>query len=312
MPARKVAKKTAKKGGTIEADLTSIAVPFGLLLAKQSLEKLSGTKVKATKGKKVAKAKTVKRVKRVAVGGSNANVSGVNTMAHKTGANVGGKSVKKGRGRPRSRVGGNANAANASANVPSGVNTMAHKTGANVGGKGKAKKSTKSKKSGGTPKDVPPPSKVVPPKRKTTQTQTPSKVVPPPNQTKSQNNDQDQVITKRLRKNAKPPVPYGSNPKALHWDRMGVENTLDPNTKKLLEPDVPINSAVRVQNKKYNNNPAYTFQGYLPISNNPGSRFAEPYINPNSNPNPNNSNNNGAKAGGKSKAKRGRGRPRKN
>ena len=151
MPARKVAKKTAKKGGTIDADLTSIAVPFGLLLAKQSLEKLSGTKVKATKGKKVAKnvakSKTVKRVKRVAVGGNNANVSGVNTMAHKTGANVGGKSVKRGRGRPRSRVGGNANAANASVNVPSGVNTMAHKTGANVGGKGKGK-TTKSKKGG--------------------------------------------------------------------------------------------------------------------------------------------------------------------
>ena len=47
MPARKVTKKTAKKGGTLDADLTSIAVPFGLLLAKQSLEKLSGTKVKA-------------------------------------------------------------------------------------------------------------------------------------------------------------------------------------------------------------------------------------------------------------------------
>jgi hypothetical protein len=151
MPARKVAKKTAKKGGTIDADLTSIAVPFGLLLAKQSLEKLSGTKVKATKGKKVAKnvvkAKTAKRMKRAAVGGNSANVPGVNTMAHKTGANVGGKSVKRGRGRPRSRVGGNANAANASVNVPSGVNTMAHKTGANVGGKGK-RKITKSKKGG--------------------------------------------------------------------------------------------------------------------------------------------------------------------
>jgi len=74
-------------------------------------------------------------------------------MAPKTGANVGGKSVKKGRGRPRSRVGGNANAVNAtnavvnatnSGNV-SGVNTMAPKTGANVGGRGR-----KSKK-GGTP-----------------------------------------------------------------------------------------------------------------------------------------------------------------
>ena len=152
MPARKVAKKTAKKGGTIDADITSIAVPFGLLLAKQSLEKLSGTKVKATKGKKVAKnvakSKTVKRVKRVTVGGNSSNVPGVNTMVHKTGANVGGKSVKRGRGRPRSRVGGNANAANASVNVPSGVNTMAHKTGANVGGKRKGK-TTKSKKSGG-------------------------------------------------------------------------------------------------------------------------------------------------------------------
>ena len=101
MPARKVAKKTAKKGGTIDADITSIAVPFGLLLAKQSLEKLSGTKVKATKGKKVAKnvakSKTVKRVKRVTVGGNSSNVPGVNTMVHKTGANVGGKSVKRGR-----------------------------------------------------------------------------------------------------------------------------------------------------------------------------------------------------------------------
>lgn len=168
MPARKTTRKTAKKGGTLDADLTSIAVPFGLLLAKQSLEKLSGTKVKA---------KTAKRMKRVAVGGSNANVanasntgnasnsgnvpgnvSGVNTMAPNTGANVGGKSVKKGRGRPRSKVGGNsANAVNAtnavnvinSGNV-SGVNTMAPKTGANVGGRRKAKKSTKSKKGGKT------------------------------------------------------------------------------------------------------------------------------------------------------------------
>lgn len=167
MPARKTTRKTAKKGGTLDADLISIAVPFGLLLAKQSLEKLSGTKVKA---------KTAKRMKRVAVGGSNANVanavntvnasnsgnvpgnvSGVNTMAHKTGANVGGKSVKKGRGRPRSKVGGNSanavNATNAVVNVTnsrnvSGVNTMAPKTGANVGGRGKAKKSTKSKKGG--------------------------------------------------------------------------------------------------------------------------------------------------------------------
>ena len=150
MPARKVTKKTAKKGGTLDADLTSIAVPFGLLLAKQSLEKLSGKKVKATKGK------TVKRMKRVAVGGNanaanavvntgNAVVNTVNTTnsGNVSGANVGGKSVKKGRGRPRSRVGGNANAVNAtnavvnatnSGNV-SGVNTMAPKTGANVGGK---------------------------------------------------------------------------------------------------------------------------------------------------------------------------------
>ena len=162
MPARKTTRKTAKKGGTLDADLISIAVPFGLLLAKQSLEKLSGTKVKA---------KTAKRMKRVAVGGSNANVanavntvnasnsgnvpgnvSGVNTMAHKTGANVGGKSVKKGRGRPRSKVGGNSanavNATNAVVNVTNsrnvyGVNTMAPKTGANVGGRGR-----KSKKGG--------------------------------------------------------------------------------------------------------------------------------------------------------------------
>ena len=174
MPARKVAKKTAKKGGTLDADLTSIAVPFGLLLAKQSLEKLSGTKVKAKKGKNVVKntkAKTAKRMKRVAIGGSNANaantanvanaanaantanVPGVNTMAPKTGANVGGKSVKKGRGRPRSRVGGNANAVVNTVNTTnsgnvSGVNTMAHKTGASVGGK--AKKSIKSKKGGKT------------------------------------------------------------------------------------------------------------------------------------------------------------------
>lgn len=154
MPARKTTRKTAKKGGTLDADLTSIAVPFGLLLAKQSLEKLSGTKVKAKK----TKATTTKRVRRVAVGGSNANaanavnVSGVNTMAHKTGANVGGKSVKKGRGRPRSKVGGNAanavNATNAVVNATnsgnvSGVNTMAPKTGANVGGRRR-----KSKKGG--------------------------------------------------------------------------------------------------------------------------------------------------------------------
>ena len=160
MPARKVAKKTAKKGVTLDADLTSIAVPFGLLLAKQSLEKLSGTKVKAKKGKNVVKntkAKTAKRMKRVAIGGSNANaantanvanaanaantanVPGVNTMAPKTGANVGGKSVKKGRGRPRSRVGGN--------NV-SGVTNSTLGYG-NVSG-GRGRKSIKSKKSGKT------------------------------------------------------------------------------------------------------------------------------------------------------------------
>ena len=33
MPARKVTKKSSKKGGAVlDADLTSIAVPFGLLL----------------------------------------------------------------------------------------------------------------------------------------------------------------------------------------------------------------------------------------------------------------------------------------
>lgn len=158
MPARKVAKKTAKKGGTIDTDLTSIAVPFGLLLAKQSLEKLSGTKVKATKGKKVvknvAKAKTAKRMKRVAVGGNNTvsngignAVNAVNTgntgntgnVVNVSGANVGGKSVKKGRGRPRSRVGGN--------NV-SGVTNSTLGSG-NVNG-GRGRKSTKSKKGGKT------------------------------------------------------------------------------------------------------------------------------------------------------------------
>jgi hypothetical protein len=161
MPSRKVAKKTAKKGGTLDADLTSIAVPFGLLLAKQSLEKLSGTKVKATKDKKVAKnvakAKTTKRMKRV-VGGSNSttanaantgignagigNAVNVVNTGNASGANssvTGGKSVKKGRGRPRSRVGGN--------NVP-GVTNSTLGSG-NVSG-GRAKKSTKSKKGGKT------------------------------------------------------------------------------------------------------------------------------------------------------------------
>lgn len=161
MPARKVAKKTSKKGGTIDADLTSIAVPFGLLLAKQSLEKLSGTKVKATKGKKVvknvAKAKTANRMKRVAVGGTNTNATNaanadignavnasgaINTgnagnVVNASGANVGGKSVKRGRGRPRSRVGGN--------NV-SGVTNSTLGSG-NVNG-GRGRKSTKSKKGG--------------------------------------------------------------------------------------------------------------------------------------------------------------------
>ena len=155
MPARKVAKKTAKKGGTLDADLTSIAVPFGLLLAKQSLEKLSGTKVKATKGKKVvknvAKAKTAKRMKRVAVGGNNTvsngignavNVVNTGNVVNASGVNssvTGGKSVKKGRGRPRSRVGGN--------NV-SGVTNSTLGSG-NVSG-GRGRKSTKSKKGGKT------------------------------------------------------------------------------------------------------------------------------------------------------------------
>ena len=184
MPAKNSAKKSSKKGGAVlDADLTSIAVPFGLLLAKQSLEKLSGTKITAKKGKNVLKSvpkkNTVNRVKRVATtGGSNANAaanvapagnanaaanvvnvpSGLNTMAHKTGANVGGN-PKRSRGRPRSRVGGSNAAANASANVaanvavnavanvPSGVNTMAHKTGANVGGK--PKRRTRAKVGGG-------------------------------------------------------------------------------------------------------------------------------------------------------------------
>ena len=192
MPAKKSAKKSSKKGGAVlDADLTSIAVPFGLLLAKQSLEKLSGKKITAKKGKNVLKSlpkkKTVNRVKRVATtGGSNANAaanvapagnanaaanvvnvpSGLNTMAHKTGANVGGN-PKRSRGRPRSKVGGSnanaaananasvnaaANAANAVANVPSGVNTMAHKTGANVGGK--PKRRTRAKVGGATVKEV--------------------------------------------------------------------------------------------------------------------------------------------------------------
>ena len=161
MPARKVAKKTAKKGGTIDADLTSIAVPFGLLLAKQSLEKLSGTKVKATKGKKVvknvAKAKTTKRMKRVAVGGNNTVSNGIGNTGNAgignavnvvntgnaSGANssvTGGKSVKKGRGRPRSRVGGN--------NVP-GVTNSTLGSGNVSGGRAK-RKTTKSKKGGET------------------------------------------------------------------------------------------------------------------------------------------------------------------
>ena len=149
MVAKKNNKKTSKKGGTVNTDLASIAVPFGLLLAKQSLEKLSGKKMKAAPSKK----KTL-RVRRVAVGGANANaaanvakananVSGVNTMAPKTGANVGGAAKKRGR-KPRSKVGGanaaaNVNAAKANANV-SGVNTMAPKTGANVGGAAKKKR----------------------------------------------------------------------------------------------------------------------------------------------------------------------------
>ena len=115
MVAKKSNKKTSKKGGTVNTDLASIAVPFGLLLAKQSLEKLSGKKMKAAPSKK----KTL-RVRRVAVGGANANasanvakananVSGVNTMAPKTGANVGGAAKKRGR-KPKSKVGGaNAN-----------------------------------------------------------------------------------------------------------------------------------------------------------------------------------------------------------
>jgi hypothetical protein len=181
MPAKKATKKSKKGGTALNADLTSIAVPFGLLLAKQSLEKLSDSKVSTKKASlNKTNKKKLRRVKRVTAGGSNVNAvanatnavakanaavnanaaanvpSGLNTMAHKTGANVGGN-PKRSRGRPRSKVGGsNANVAanasanvaanasanvaanvavNAVANVPSGVNTMAHKTGANVGGK---------------------------------------------------------------------------------------------------------------------------------------------------------------------------------